>query len=72
MFDKLYSTFEEYKDAVIWKLAHMEDDTSISDEVFYAFEEQVYDVLHATEYALENTNDIDYINSLLDELYELL
>lgn len=72
MFDELYNTFEEYKDAIIWKLSRMEEDTSISDEVFYAFEEQVYDVLHATEYALEDTNDIDYINSLLDELFDLL
>lgn len=72
MFENLYETFEEYNDAILHKLMKMEEDTSISDEAFYAFENQVYDVLHAINYAFSDTNDIDYINSLLDELYELL
>lgn len=70
--DMLYDTFEEYKEAVLTKLSHMEEDTTISDEAYSDFEEAVYDVLYATEYALNDTNDVDYINSLLDELFDLL
>ena len=70
--DMLYDTYEEYKEAVLAKLSRMEEDTTISDEAYSDFEEQVYNVLHATEYALNDTNDVDYINSLLDELYDLL
>ena len=70
--DMLYDTFEEYKEAVLAKVSRMDEDTTISDEAFFAFEEAVYDVLHATEYALNESNDIDYINNLLDELFDLL
>ena len=70
--DMLYDTYEEYKEAVLAKLSRMEEDTTISDEAYNDFEEAVYDVLHATEYALDESNDVDYINSLLDELYDLL
>ena len=72
MFDELYDVFEEYRDAVLYKLSRMEEDTAISDEAYSNFEQAVYDVLHATEYALNDTNDVDYINSLLDELFDLL
>lgn len=70
--DMLYDTYEEYKEAVLTKLSCMKEDTTISDEAYSDFEEAVYDVLHAIEYALNDTNDIDYINSLLDELFDLL
>lgn len=70
--DTLYDTFEEYKEAILYKLSRMEEDTTISDEAYSDFEEAVYDVLHATEYALDESNDINYINSLLDELFDLL
>lgn len=72
MFENLYDTFEEYNDAILLKLMKMEEDTSISDEAFYALENQVADIFCAINYAFSDTNDIDYINSLLDELYELL
>jgi hypothetical protein len=71
MLDNLWDTYEEYRDAVFYKLSRMEEDKAISDEDYYAFEDEVQDVLRDLEYAL-NTDDIDYINSLLDELFELL
>ena len=70
--DMLYDTYEEYKEAVLAKLSRMEEDITISDEAYSDFEEAVYNVLPETKYALDESNDIDYINSLLDELYDLL
>ena len=70
--DMLYDTYEEYKDAILAKLSRMEEDTTVSDEAYSDFEEAVYDILNAIQFALDESNDIDYINNLLDELFDLL